>query len=100
MVDGYVPLLNWYNLVPFGRENTLIIVPVSEAVASRVPSLFSAIHDSGARCASTTFKASSLTASNIKTSPVVGATYVERGGACEGRLSPISSRGLGSGYAI
>jgi hypothetical protein len=51
-----------------------MIVPVSEAVASRVPSLFRAIQDNGARCASTTFKASNFKVSNIKTSPVVGAT--------------------------
>jgi len=74
MVDGYVPLRNWYSFVPLGRENTLIIVPVSDAVASKVPSLLSAIHDNGERCASTTFIASNFTASKIKTSPVVGAT--------------------------
>lgn len=83
--------------MPLGRENTLIIVPVSEAVASSVPSLFSAIHDSGARCASTTFSASSLIVSKIKTSPVVGGTKFEGGGACEGRLSPASSLALGKG---
>jgi hypothetical protein len=77
-----------------------MIVPVSEAVASKVPSLFKAMQDNGARCASTTFKASSFKASNIKTSPDVGATYVEGGGACDGLLSPVSSRGFGSGYAM
>jgi hypothetical protein len=51
-----------------------MIVPVSEAVASNVPSLFNAMQDNGARCASTTFIASSLYASNIITSPDVGAT--------------------------
>lgn len=74
IVEGYVPLRNWYNLVPFGSEKTLMIVPVSEAVASKVPSLFSAIQDNGARWASTTFKALSSTASKIKTDPDVGAT--------------------------
>lgn len=86
--------------MPLGKEKTLIIVPVSEAVASSVPSLFRAIQDRGARCASTTFKASSFSASNMRTSPEVGATYVESGGACDGLLSPVSSRGFGSGYAI
>jgi len=74
IVDGYVPLRNWYSFVPFGRENTLIIVPVSEAVASKVPSLFKAMQDNGARWASTTFNALSSTASKIKTDPDVGAT--------------------------
>jgi hypothetical protein len=97
MVDGYVPLRNWYNFVPLGKEKTLMIVPVSEAVASRVPSLFRAMQDSGARCASTTFRASSFSASKIKTSPVVGGTKVEGGGACDGRLSAVSSRGFGNG---
>ena len=76
-----------------------MIVPVSEAVASNVPSLFNAMQDNGARCASTTFIASSLKASNIITSPDVGATYVDSGGACDGRLSPVSSLGFGNGYA-
>lgn len=87
-------------MVPFGSENTRIIVPVSEAVANNVPSLLRAMHDKGARCASTTFKASSFSASNIKTSPEVGATNVDKGGACDGRLSPVSSLGFGRGYAI
>jgi hypothetical protein len=100
IVEGYVPLRNWYSLVPFGREKTLIIVPVSEAVASKVPSLFRAIQDNGARWASTTFNALSSTASKIKTDPDVGATYVESGGAWDGRLSPVSSLGLGNGYAM
>lgn len=58
-----------------------MMVPVSEAVASNVPSLFSAIHESGARCASTTFKASNFMVSNIRTAPVVGGTKFEDGGA-------------------
>ena len=77
-----------------------MIVPVSEAVASKVPSLLRAMQDSGARCASTTFKASNFRASNIKTSPDVGATYVDNGGACEGRRSGVSSLGFGRGYAM
>lgn len=76
-----MPLRNWYNLVPFGSENTLIIVPVSDAVASSVPSLFSAIHESGALCASTTLRASNFNVSNNRTSPEVGGTYCDGGGA-------------------
>ena len=100
MVEGYEPLRNWYSFVPLGSANTLMIVPVSEAVASKVPSLLRAMHDSGARCASTTLSASSLIASNMRTSPDVGATYVDSGGACDGRLSPVSSLGFGNGYAM
>lgn len=74
MVEGYVPLRNWYSFVPLGSEKTLMIVPVTEAVASNVPSLFKAIQDSGARWACTTFNALSSTASKIKTAPDVGAT--------------------------
>lgn len=74
IVDGYVPLRNWYNLSPRGTEKTRIIVPVSEAVASSVPSLFSAMHERGARCAPTTFMALSDNVSKMRTSPDVGAT--------------------------
>lgn len=76
------------------------MVPVSDAVASIVPSLFKAMHDNGARCASTTLIAFKANVSNIRTSPDVGGTYVEPGGACEGRLSAVSSRGFGRGYAM
>ena len=75
------------------------MVPVSDAVASNVPSLFSAIHDRGARCASITFTAFNDFASNMRTSPDVGATYGESGGAWAGLLSPVSSLGFGNGYA-
>jgi hypothetical protein len=51
-----------------------MIVPVSDAVASTVPSLFNAIHDSGARCASTTLTAFNANVSKMRTSPDVGAT--------------------------
>jgi len=60
-------------------------VPLSEAVARRVPSLLRAMQDSGERCASTTLMASSLTASKRRTSPLVGAMCVAPGGACDGR---------------
>jgi hypothetical protein len=42
----------------------------------------------------------SVRVSKMSTSPDVGGTYVDNGGACEGRLSPVSSRGFGSGYAM
>lgn len=77
-----------------------MIVPVSEAVAKRVPSLLRAMQDSGERWASMTLTAFKVIVSKIKTSPEVGGTYVERGGACAGRRSPVSSLGLGKGYAI
>lgn len=77
-----------------------MIVPVSEAVARRVPSLFNAMQDSGARCAPTTLMAFSDNVSKMRTSPEVGATYVGPGGAWDGRLSAVSSRGFGIGYAI
>jgi hypothetical protein len=49
-----------------------MMVPLSEAVARSVPSLFNVIHDSGDRCASTTLMASSFNVSKIRTSPLVG----------------------------
>jgi hypothetical protein len=61
-----------------------MIVPLSEAVASIVPSLLNVIHDRGDLWASTTFTASNLTVSNIRTSPVVGGTWVLFGGVCAG----------------
>jgi hypothetical protein len=74
MRDGMEPRRNWYSLWPSGTENTRIIVPLSEAVASRVPSLLSVMHASGERCASMTFIASNFEESKIRTSPVVGET--------------------------
>lgn len=61
-------------------------MPLSEAVARRVPSLFKAMQQSGDLCASMTLMASSLTVSKIKTSPLVGDTCVDRGGECDGGL--------------
>lgn len=49
-----------------------MMVPLSEAVARRVPSLFKVIQDKGDRCASMTLMASNFSASNINTSPLVG----------------------------
>jgi hypothetical protein len=63
ILAGIDPLLNWYSFCASGIEKTRIMVPFSEAVANRVPSLFSAIHDNGELCASITFTASILVAS-------------------------------------
>jgi hypothetical protein len=82
--DGMDPLRNWYSFLPSGTEKTRMIVPLSEAVASRVPSLFKAMHDRGDLCASTTFMASSFWASKMRTSPLVGETWVLAGGAWDG----------------
>ena len=48
------------------------MVPLSEAVARRVPALLRVMQESGERCASTTFMASSFRASKIRTAPLVG----------------------------
>lgn len=61
-----------------------MIVPLSDAVASSVPSLFSVMHANGDRCASTTLIASSFSVSNTKTSPLVGEMCVVPGGAWAG----------------
>ncbi len=58
-----------------------MMVPLSEAVARRVPSLLSAMQDRGERWASTTLIASSLTASKRRTSPLVGGMWLAPGGA-------------------
>ncbi len=58
-----------------------MMVPLSEAVARRVPASLTVMHDSGDRCASTTFIASSLRVSKRRTSPLVGAICVPPGGA-------------------
>ena len=76
------------------------MVPVSLAVASIVPSLLRLMQDNGERWASITLTALSVRVSNIKTSPDVGATYADCGGAWGGRLVSVSSLGLGSGYAM
>lgn len=76
-----------------------MIVPLSDAVASTVPSLFNDIHDRGERCASTTLTASSLTASKIMTSPLVGAICDAAGGACDGGVKAEDAAFWGKGYA-
>ena len=63
-----------------------MMVPLSEAVARRVPSLFRARHDKGDLCASMTLMASSFWVSKMRTSPVVGGTCVLEGGAWDGGL--------------
>jgi hypothetical protein len=94
-----VPLRNWYNFSPPGTENTRMMVPVSDAVARRVPSLLRAMQESGARCASTTFMFLRDKVSNISISPDIGGTNLDIGGAWAGRLSPGSSLAFGKGYA-
>lgn len=76
-----------------------MIVPLSEAVAKSVPSLLSVIHAKGDRCASTTLIASSFNVSNIKTSPLVGDTWVLPGGAWAGGVKLEGGAFCGSGYA-
>ena len=84
MRDGIDPRRNWYILRPEGIENTLMIVPLSEAVARSVPVLLIVIHESGERCASTTLQASSLNVSKRRTLPLVGAMCVALGGIWDG----------------
>jgi len=61
-----------------------MIVPLSEAVASRVPSLFNATQDRGARWASTTLTGCIVIASKITTEPLVTARCGAVGGTCDG----------------
>lgn len=77
-----------------------MIVPVSLAVASKVPSLLRHMLDNGETWASMRLTTLSVRVSNMMTSPDVGATWVDCGGACDGLLESESSRGLGKGYAM
>lgn len=64
-----------------------MIVPLSEAVARRVPALLTVTQESGERCASTTLMASSFSVSKRRTSPLVGGMWLALdgpGGECEG----------------
>lgn len=64
-----------------------MMVPLSEAVARRVPVLLTAMQERGERCASTTLMASSFNASKRRTSPLVGGMCVAPrgpGGVCDG----------------
>lgn len=99
ILAGIEPRLNWYSLPASGTEKTRMIVPLSEAVASFVPSLLKAMHERGDLCASTTFIASSLIVSKIMTSPDVGAICALFGGACEGGAKDDSADFRGKGYA-
>ena len=63
---------------------TRIMVPLSDAVARRVPTSLTVMQDKGERCASTTLIASRLSVSKRRTSPLVGAMWVPPGGVCEG----------------
>jgi len=67
-----------------GIEKTRMMVPLSEAVARRVPVLLRVTQESGERWASTTLMASSFRASKRRTSPVVGGMWDAPGGAWEG----------------
>lgn len=60
------------------------MVPLSEAVARRVPALLRVMQERGERCASITLMASFLSASKIRTEPVVGGMCVFPGGAWDG----------------
>lgn len=73
ILAGIDPLRNWYSFCASGIEKTRMMVPFSDAVASRVPSLFSAMQERGELCASITFTASIFVASYMRTSPLVGA---------------------------
>jgi hypothetical protein len=95
---GIEPLLNWYSFCASGMEKTRMMVPFSEAVASRVPSLFRAMQDSGELCASITLTASIFVASYMSTSPLVGAMWSVLGGACEGGWKVAGAALVGSGY--
>lgn len=79
-------------------ENTRMMVPFSDAVANRVPSLFNAMHDNGELCASMTLTASILVASYMRTSPLVGAIWSDLGGACDGGWKVAGAALVGSGY--
>ena len=61
-----------------------MMVPLSEAVARRVPVLLRVMWERGERWAVTTLTASSLEASKRRTSPLVGGTWVLLGGAWDG----------------
>lgn len=76
-----------------------MIVPLSEAVARRVPSLFKVTDERGDLWASTTLIASSFSVSNIRASPVVGDTWVVPGGVWAGGAKDEGGALCGRGYA-
>jgi hypothetical protein len=94
---GMEPRRNWYSFCASGIEKTRMMVPFSDAVANRVPSLFSAMQDKGELCASITLTASILVASYIRTSPLVGAMWSDLGGACDGGWKVAGAALVGRG---
>ena len=76
---------------------TRMIVPLSEAVARRVPASLTVMQERGDRCASTTLIASSLRVSKRRTSPLVGAMWVPPGGAWEGGAKDVGAAFWGRG---
>lgn len=84
MREGMEPRRNWYSFWTEGTEKTRMMVPLSEAVARRVPALLRVMQERGDRWASARFIASSLRASKTKTAPLVGGMWVLPGGACDG----------------
>lgn len=74
-----------------------MMVPLSEAVARRVPLLLRVMQERGERWASTTLIASSLRASKRSTSPVVGGMWVAPGGAWDGGAKEEGRAFWGSG---
>ena len=97
MRDGMEPRRNWKSLRAAGIEKTRMIVPFSDAVARRVPVLLTTMQERGERCASTTLIASSLSASNRSTSPVVGGICEIPGGAWAGVANEDEIAFWGSG---
>jgi hypothetical protein len=75
-----------------------MMVPLSEAVARRVPVLLRVMCESGERWAVTTLTASSFEASKRRTSPLVGGMCV-LGGTCGGSPKVVGTVFWGSGYA-
>lgn len=84
MRAGIDPRRNWYSFRAEGIEKTLIIVPLSDAVARRVPVLLIVMHERGERCASARLTASSLRVSKRRTLPLVGGICVALGGTWDG----------------
>jgi hypothetical protein len=68
-----LPLLNCHNFFASGTLNTRTTVPLSEAVASIVPSELRDKHAIGVLCAWITFKAERERVSNRRISPEMGA---------------------------
>lgn len=76
-----------------------MMVPLSEAVARRVPALLRVMQERGERCASTTLMASSFNASKTRTAPLVGAICELPGGEWDGGAKDEGAAFWGRGYA-